>query len=165
MLSQGCRLIPHRMLLNHTEGHDWTIGGSEKEAGWRFDKDFTGVEEYPNQDKLRKISVRRSDSNPRLPDGRPRCEPDNHAELLCFKFIFIIKTNSTYNYCFGRGSQNKALKFKMCTLLNSNEQRTEPEPHVFRYWKTHIWLRHLEQIQKTTLWSLSDTWCSCLGKY
>ena len=33
------------------------------------------------KDKLRKISVRRSDSNPGLPDGRPRCEPDNHAHL------------------------------------------------------------------------------------
>jgi hypothetical protein len=38
--------------------------------------------EIPNQDKLRKISVRRSDSNPGLPNGRPRCEPDNHAHLL-----------------------------------------------------------------------------------
>ena len=27
--------------------------------------------EYPNQDKLRKISVQRSDSNPGLPDIRP----------------------------------------------------------------------------------------------
>ena len=46
-------------------------------------KDSTGVEEYPNQDKLHKISVLRWDSNPGLPDGRPRCEPHNHTSLLC----------------------------------------------------------------------------------
>ena len=39
------------------------------------------VEEYPNQDKLRKISVWQSDSSLGLPDGRPRCKPDKHAHL------------------------------------------------------------------------------------
>ena len=34
------------------------------------------------KDKLHKISVRQSDSNPGLPDGRPRCEPDNHAHSV-----------------------------------------------------------------------------------
>ena len=29
------------------------------------------------------MSVRQSDSNPGLLDGRPRCEPDNHAHLIC----------------------------------------------------------------------------------
>ena len=47
------------------------------------------VEDYPNQDKLRKISVRRSDSNPGLPDGRPRCEPDNHADFV-FEILKIL---------------------------------------------------------------------------
>ena len=28
--------------------------------------------------------VRRSDLNPGLPDGRPRCKPDNHAHLVAF---------------------------------------------------------------------------------
>ena len=32
------------------------------------------------KDKLCKILVRQSDLNPGLPDGRPRCKPNNHAQ-------------------------------------------------------------------------------------
>ena len=41
-----------------------------RKVGLRLGKDSTGFEEYPNQDKLYKISV--WDLNPGLPDGRPR---------------------------------------------------------------------------------------------
>jgi len=61
-------------LPNHTEGH--RLNGRDKlsrKAGLRLGKDSTGVEEYPNQDKLHKISVLLWDLNPGLPDGRPRC--------------------------------------------------------------------------------------------
>jgi hypothetical protein len=61
-------------LPNHTEGH--RLNGRDelsRKAGLRLGKDSTGVEEYPNQDKLHKISVLRWDLNPGLPDGRPRC--------------------------------------------------------------------------------------------
>ena len=44
-----------------------------RKAGLRLGKDSTGVEEYPNQDKLHKISVLLWDLNPGLPDGRQRC--------------------------------------------------------------------------------------------
>ena len=67
-------LIPHSILPNHTEGH--RLNGRDalsRKAGLRLGKDSTGVEEYPNQDKLHKISVLRLDLNPGLPDGRPRC--------------------------------------------------------------------------------------------
>ena len=67
-------LIPHSILPNHTEGH--RLNGRDvlsRKAGLRLGKDSTGVEEYPNQDKLHKISVLRWDLNPGLPDGRPRC--------------------------------------------------------------------------------------------
>ena len=76
-------LIPHSILPNHTEGH--RLNGRDalsRKAGLRLGKDSTGVEEYPNQDKLHKISVLRWDSNPGLPDGRPRCKPHNHTDLL-----------------------------------------------------------------------------------
>ena len=61
-------------LPNHTEGH--RLNGRDalsRKAGLRLGKDSTGVEEYPNQDKLHKISVLLWDLNPGLPDGRPRC--------------------------------------------------------------------------------------------
>ena len=61
-------------LPNHTEGH--RLNGRDalsRKAGLRLGKDSTGVEEYPNQDKLHKISVLRWDLNPGLPDGRRRC--------------------------------------------------------------------------------------------
>ena len=61
-------------LPNHTEGH--RLNGREalsRKAGLRLGKDSIGVEEYPNQDKLHKISVLRWDLNPGLPDGRRRC--------------------------------------------------------------------------------------------
>ena len=61
-------------LPNHTEGH--RLNGRDalsRKVGLRLGKDSTGVEEYPNQDKLHKISVLRWDLNPGLPDGRPRC--------------------------------------------------------------------------------------------
>ena len=64
----------HSILTNHTEGH--RLNGRDvlsRKAGLRLGKDSTGVEEYPNQDKLHKISVLRWDLNPGLPDGRPRC--------------------------------------------------------------------------------------------
>ena len=70
----SCMLIPHSILPNHTEGH--RLNGRDalsRKVGLRLGKDSTGVEEYPNQDKLHKISVLRWDLNPRLPDGRPRC--------------------------------------------------------------------------------------------
>ena len=62
--------VPHSILPNHTEGH--RLNGRDalsRKAGLRLGKDSTGVEEYPNQDKLHKISVLRWDSNPGLPDG------------------------------------------------------------------------------------------------
>jgi len=65
---------PHSILPNHTEGH--RLNGRDalsRKAGLRLGKDSTGVEEYPNQDKLHKISVLLWDLNPGLPDGRPRC--------------------------------------------------------------------------------------------
>ena len=65
---------PHCILPNHTEGHP--LNGHDvlsRKAGLRLGKDSTGVEDYPNQDKLHKISVLRWDLNPGLPDGRPRC--------------------------------------------------------------------------------------------
>ena len=65
---------PHSILPNYTEGH--RLNGRDvlsRKAGLRLGKDSTGVEEYPNQDKLHKISVLRWDLNPGLPDGRPRC--------------------------------------------------------------------------------------------
>merc|ERR1712051_740615 len=61
-------------LPNHTEGQ--RLNGRDelsRKAGLRLGKDSTGVEEYPNQDKLHKISVLLWDLNPGLPDGRPRC--------------------------------------------------------------------------------------------
>ena len=61
-------------LPNHTEGQQ--LNGRDelsRKARLRLGKDSTGVEEYPNQDKLHKISVLLWDSNPGLPDGRPRC--------------------------------------------------------------------------------------------
>ena len=61
-------------LPKHTEGH--RLNGRDvlsRKAGLRLGKDSTGVEEYPNQDKLHKISVLLWDLNPGLPDGRPRC--------------------------------------------------------------------------------------------
>ena len=70
----SCMLIPHSILPNHTEGH--RLNGRDvlsRKAGLRLGKDSTGVEEYPNQDKLHKISVLLWDLNPGLPDGRPRC--------------------------------------------------------------------------------------------
>ena len=60
-------------LPNHTEGH--RLNGRDelsRKAGLRLGKDSTGVEEYPNQDKLHNISVLLWDLNPGLPDGRPR---------------------------------------------------------------------------------------------
>ena len=38
--------------------------------------------------------MRRSDSNPGLPDGRPRCEPDNHAHsghLICMLMLYYSR--------------------------------------------------------------------------
>ena len=67
-------LIPYSILPNHTEGH--RLNGRDalsRKAGLRLGKDSTRVEEYPNQDKLHKISVPLWDLNPGLPDGRPRC--------------------------------------------------------------------------------------------
>ena len=76
-------LIPHSMLPSQTEGHRLNRRDElSQKAGLRLGKVSTGVEEYPNQDKLHKISVLRWDSNPGLPDGRPRCEPHNHTDLL-----------------------------------------------------------------------------------
>ena len=43
-----------------------------------------------NQDKLRKILVLRSDSNPGFYDRKPRVKPDNHAHLLLNLFYFYI---------------------------------------------------------------------------
>ena len=57
-----------------TEGHQ--LNGRDvlsRKVGLRLYKDSTGVEEYPNQDKLHKISVLQWDLNPGLPDKRPRC--------------------------------------------------------------------------------------------
>ena len=75
-------LIPHSILPNHTEGH--RLNGRDalsRKAGLRLGKDCTGVEEYPNQDKLHKISVLRWDSNPGLSGGRGA----NHiTTLTCF---------------------------------------------------------------------------------
>ena len=85
-------LIPHSILPNHTEGHQ--LNGRDalsRKAGLGLGKDSTGVEEYPNQDKLHKISVLRWDSNPGLPDGRPRCEPHNHTDLLGIVVILVKK--------------------------------------------------------------------------
>ena len=62
-----------------------------RKAGLRLGKDSTGVEEYPNQDKLHKISVLLWDLNPGLPDGRPRCQPHNHTDLLARAIILINK--------------------------------------------------------------------------
>ena len=65
---------PHSILPNHTEGH--RLNGCDvlsRKAGLRLGKHATVVEEDPNQDKLRKISVLLWDVNPGLPDGRPRC--------------------------------------------------------------------------------------------
>ena len=54
-------------------------------------------------DKLRKISVRPSDSNPGLPDGRPRCKPDNHAHYLWWSFHPIpLFEQIQWNQIFGR---------------------------------------------------------------
>ena len=70
----SCMLIPHSILPNHTEGHRFNGRDAlRRKAALRLGKDSTGVEEYPNQDKLHKISVLRWDLNPGLPDGRPRC--------------------------------------------------------------------------------------------
>ena len=66
-------LIPHSMLPNQTEGH--RLNGRDElsqKAGVRLGKVSTGVE-YPNQDKLHKISVLLWDLNPGLPHGRPSC--------------------------------------------------------------------------------------------
>ena len=47
--------VPHSVLPNHTEGH--RLNGLSEKAELRLGKDSAGVEEYPNQDKLHKISV------------------------------------------------------------------------------------------------------------
>ena len=67
-------LIPQSKLPNHTEGQRLNEGDVlSRKSGLRLGKDSTGVEEYPNHDKLHKISVLRCDLNQGLPDGRPRC--------------------------------------------------------------------------------------------
>ena len=43
-----------------------------------------------NQDKLRKILVLQSDSNPGFYDRKPRVKPDNHGHLLLNLFYFYI---------------------------------------------------------------------------
>ena len=43
------------------------------------------VEEYPNQDKLRKILVRQSDSNLGFPDKKPRVKPSPHAHCVAYE--------------------------------------------------------------------------------
>ena len=57
--------------------------------------------------------MRRSDSNPGLPDGRPRCEPDNHAH---FDFIDvgtysnepkIYNTSSEKYFLYGSPEENE----------------------------------------------------------
>ena len=49
--------VPHSILPNHTEGHRLNRRDAlSRKAGLRWGKDSTGVEEYPNQDKLHKIS-------------------------------------------------------------------------------------------------------------
>ena len=50
-------LIPHGILLNHTEGH--RLNGCDelsRKAGLRLGKNSTGVEASPNQDKLRRMN-------------------------------------------------------------------------------------------------------------
>jgi hypothetical protein len=61
------------MVWQSVTTHGEVAGDLSRKAGLRLGKDSTGVEEYPNQDKLHKISVLRWDLNPGLPDGRPRC--------------------------------------------------------------------------------------------
>jgi hypothetical protein len=103
-------LIPHSILPNHTEGH--RLNGRDalsRKAGLRLGKDSTGVEEYPNQDKLHKISVLRWDSNPGLPDGRPRCEPHNHLSRTS-NIAFLMDWAQISDLDFGLIRQNTSIK-------------------------------------------------------
>ena len=50
---------------------------------WVWGKGEEGGVDLPKSvDDLHKISMRRLDSNPEFPEGKPTVEPDNHAHLL-----------------------------------------------------------------------------------
>ena len=82
------------ILPNHTEGHRLNERDAlSRKTGLRLGKDSTWVEEYPNQDKLHKISVLLWDLNLGLPDGRPRCQPHNHTDLPSSVLLFVLEAH------------------------------------------------------------------------
>ena len=88
-------LIPYSILPNHTEGH--RLNGRDalsRKAGLRLGKDSTGVEEYPNQDKLHKISVLRWDLNPGLPDATGGRGANHITTLTCFPLVTVTSVVS-----------------------------------------------------------------------